>query len=47
MGINAPQIEAANALKMLSNEATRPLFKKWEFWIGVIANVLAIIALLK
>lgn len=47
MGLMAPKIESAEALKSIAKEATRPWYKKVEFWIGIIANIIAIIALLK
>lgn len=46
MGIMAPQIETAQALKTIANEATRPWYKKAEFWIGIVANMIALGALM-
>jgi len=47
MGILAPKIESAEALKTIARESTKPWYKKGEYWIGIIANIIAIIALLK
>jgi len=41
----APKIESAEALKTLAKEATRPWFKKPEYWIGILANLIALGAL--
>lgn len=35
------------AMVNIANEYTRPWYKKGEYWVGIIANVIAIIALLK
>ena len=43
----APKIESAEALKKIANEYTKPWYKKGEYWIGIVANVIAIIALLR
>lgn len=45
MGIMAPQIESAEALKKIASEIIKPWYKKTEFWIGIIANVIALGAL--
>ncbi|MBI4065797.1 hypothetical protein HY412_01205 [Candidatus Kaiserbacteria bacterium] len=45
MGIMAPQIETAQAIKTIANEATKQWYKKAEFWIGVVANIIALGAL--
>ncbi len=45
MGLLAPKIESAQALKTMASEMTKPWYKKAEFWIGIIANVIALGAL--
>ena len=45
MGLLAPKIESAQALKTMANEMTKPWYKKVEFWIGIIANIIALGAL--
>ena len=45
MGLMAPKIESAEALKTIAKEAAKPWHKKPEFWIGVVANVIALGAL--
>ncbi len=47
MGLLKWKIDSAEALKTMANEVAKPWYKKAEFWIGIIANILAIIALLK
>lgn len=47
MGILAPKIESAEALKTIASEVTKPWYKKPEWWGIIIANILAIIGLLK
>lgn len=46
MGLMAPKIETAQALKTMANEITKPWYKKPEFWIGIIANLFALGALI-
>ncbi|MDO8590927.1 MAG: hypothetical protein Q7R65_03025 [bacterium] len=45
MGLLAPKIESAQALKTMASEMTKPWYKKAEFWIGIFANVIALGAL--
>lgn len=45
MGLQTPKIESAQALKTMANEMTKPWYKKVEFWIGIIANIIALGAL--
>lgn len=45
MGLLAPKIESAEALKTIANEVRKPWYKKAEFWIGIIANAIALGAL--
>ncbi len=45
MGLLAPKIETAKALKTMANEITKPWYKKPEFWIGITANIIALGAL--
>lgn len=45
MGLLAPKIESSEALKTIANEVSMPWYKKAEFWIGIIANVIALGAL--
>ena len=47
MGILAPKIESAEALKKIAGEYTKSWYKKGEYWVGIIANIIAIIALFK
>lgn len=47
MGLMAPKIESAEALKSIEKEYTKPWYKKGEYWVGIVANIIAIIALLK
>jgi hypothetical protein len=47
MGLMAPKIESAEALKTIAKEATRPWYKKGEYWVGIVANIIALIALFK
>jgi hypothetical protein len=54
MGLLAPKIETAEALKTMTSEITKPWYKKAEFWTSISANtialgalIVAIIALLK
>ena len=42
----APKIESAEALKTLAKEATKPWHKKPEFWIVIVANLIALGALI-
>lgn len=46
MGLMAPRIESAEALKTMAKEASKPWYKKVEFWMAAVANILAVIALL-
>ena len=46
MGLMAPKIESAEALKKMASEASKPWHKKPEVWIGVVANVIALGALI-
>lgn len=46
MGLMAPKIESAEALKAMAKEATKSWYKKPEFWIGITANVIALGALI-
>ena len=41
----APKIESAQALKTMANEMARPWYRKTEFWIGIVANMIALCAL--
>jgi hypothetical protein len=45
MGLMAPKIESAEALKRIASEASKPWYKKPEVWIGVVANIIALGAL--
>lgn len=45
MGLLAPKIETAQALKTMANEMAKPWYRKAEFWIGIFANVIALGAL--
>ena len=45
MGLMAPKIESAEALKNVAKEVTKFWYKKPEFWIGIIANIIALGAL--
>lgn len=45
MGLLAPKIESAQALKDMAEEAKKPWYKKVEIWIGIIANIIALCAL--
>jgi len=45
MGIMAPKIESAEALKAIAKEASKAWYLKPEIWIGIVANVIAIGAL--
>lgn len=45
MGLLAPKIESAQALKTIANEISRPWYKKAEFWIGIVTNIIALGAL--
>jgi hypothetical protein len=45
MGLLAPKIESAQALKTIANEVSKPWYRKAEFWIGIIANIIALGAL--
>jgi len=42
MGLLAPKIESAQALKTMADEMTKPWYRKVEFWIGIIANIIAL-----
>lgn len=46
MGLLAPKIESAEALKAIAKETAKPWYKKAEVWIGVSANVIAFSALI-
>ncbi len=41
----APKIESAEALKKLAAEATKPWHNKPEVWVGIVANIIALGAL--
>ena len=45
MGLMAPKIESAEALKKIAAEASKPWYKKPEVWIGIVANIIALGAL--
>jgi hypothetical protein len=45
MGLMAPKIESAEALKTIAKETSKPWYKKVEIWIGIIANIIALFAL--
>ena len=47
MGLMESKIKSARALETMAKGATKPWYKKGEYWIGIIANVIAIMALLK
>ncbi len=48
MGFKLQQIEKqTTALQNMAEVATKPLYKKAEFWIGVIANIIALLALIR
>jgi hypothetical protein len=47
MGLLAPKIEGAQALKTIASEVAKPWYKKGEYWVGIVANIIAMIALLK
>lgn len=42
MGLLAPKIESAEALKIIAKESTKPWYKKVESWLVVI-NIVALI----
>jgi hypothetical protein len=46
MGIMGPQIESSQALKSIAGEVAKPWYLKPEFWIGIIANAIALAALI-
>ncbi len=46
MGNMAPKIESAEALKAMAKEASKPWYLKVEAWIGIVANVIALGALI-
>lgn len=39
------KIKSAESLQTLANQATKPWYRKPEFWIGIIANIIALGAL--
>lgn len=45
MGIMAPKIESAVALKTIAKEYAKPWYKKVEFWMAAFADIIALIAL--
>ena len=45
VGIMAPKIEGTEALKTMAKEASKPWYLKAEAWIGIVANVIALGAL--
>ena len=42
----APKIESAEALKTIAKEASKPWYLKIEIWIGIVANIIAVGALI-
>lgn len=46
MGLMEPRIKSAQALETLAREATKPWHNKPEFWIGIVANIIALGALI-
>ena len=46
MGLLAPKIEGAEALKKIASETSKPWYKKGEYWVGISGNILGIIAML-
>ena len=45
MGLMKYKIDTTEALKTIANESIKPWYKKAEFWIGIIANLIALGAL--
>lgn len=41
----AAQIESARTLSNIGKEYTKPWYKRTEYWIGIVANVIALGAL--
>lgn len=46
MGLMAPKIESAEALKKIASEYTKPFYKRIEFWMAAVADIIAVTALL-
>lgn len=46
MGNMAPKIESAEALKTMAIEVSKPWYLKVESWIGIVANIIALGALI-
>lgn len=46
MGLMEWKIKSADSLQTLANQATKPWYRKPEFWIGIVANIIALAALI-
>lgn len=46
MGLMEWKIKGAESLELLAKQAIKPWYKKPEFWIGIIANIIALGALI-